>query len=216
MKPLMLVSLPNSGSTWLADLIAGNTRYNRYFMEYFNPIRNAQHYETLAPHFGCELISCYRNIARGGYIGIDRAITSTWGSEDYNFTKEVFSPFKLPILTRHFRCFVLIRDAGDTFPPTRARVWSFYEHAWHALAEAGYRMAGNTCELRAWNAHSIMRMVLERDAAELGVPVIQYRELFTDKGLAEKLQAALGESGARLQLAIRASRVLSERQRQVV
>lgn len=57
-KPLLMLSLPNSGSSWLAELIAANTSWNRYFMEYFNPLRNIVWYHELSKGFGCELIDC--------------------------------------------------------------------------------------------------------------------------------------------------------------
>lgn len=211
-QSLCMLSLPNSGSTWLANLIAVNTEWSRYCMEYFNPLRNSRHYTALAPVFGCELISCYRNIAKGDCDGIDQAIDRTWHTDDYNFTKEVFSPFKLPAFTRHFRCFVLLRHADDTFPPGRARVWSFYEHAWWALKDEGHCMAGDTAEDRARAAHQVMQHALRREAEFMGVPVIEYRDLFSDTDrLIEILQHAIGGQGRRLAAAIEVTRVMARR-----
>lgn len=206
-----MLSLPNAGSSWLAELIAAHTRWSRYCMEYFNPLRNSRHYGQLALHFGCELIDCYRHIATRGEASIHTAIERTWWSDDYNFTKEVFSPLKLEAFAQHFHCFVLTRELTDTFPPKRARVWSFYEHAWHALASAGVELIGHHFEDRAIVAHTYLQGEMQRDAARLGVPVIRYRELFDDAGLEARVQAAIGECDRHLLDAIRASRVLSER-----
>lgn len=210
-ESLLMLTLPNSGSTWLADLIARHTRWNRYSMEYFNPIRNAANFNTLSRHFGCELLSCYRNIAKTGGPGIHSAIRETWGQDVYNFTKEVFSPAKLPVFVQHFRCFVLLRSAADTFPPKRARVWSFYEHSWQAMHDAGDELVGEHFEDKALIAHLHMQERLQSDAQALGVPVINYRELFDDSQLQGKMEAAIGECDGRLLGAIRESRRLVER-----
>lgn len=213
-QSLLMLSLPNSGSTWLADLIAKHSRWDRYCMEFFNPIRSPKHYNTLARNFGCELHACYKNIADPGDEMIDRDIRESWGTEEFNFTKEVFSPFKLEAFARHFRCFVLLRDLGDTFPPKRARIWSFYEHAWFALKEAG--LLGNAYpawhfEDRAMQAHAIMQAAIVVDAERLGVPVIRYRDLFEDEGLKPRLEAAIGECDDRLVSALQETRRLVER-----
>ena len=206
-KQLLMLTLPNSGSTWFAALIAQHTRYNRYAAEYFNPIRNAEHYEALSQEFGCEFVSCYKNIASAGSHRTDALIRRTWGTDDYNFTKEIFSPFKLRMFATHFRVFVLIRDAADSFPPRRLRVWSFYEHAWQAIKDSGIPIEGSHFETKALAAHRVMTQALVSDANDYGVPVLNYRELFTDQGLQEKLQLAIGECNDQLLRAIRGSRV---------
>lgn len=213
MQPsLLMQTLPNSGSTWLADVIAKHTRWNRYCMEFFNPIRTPKHYATLSRNFGCELHACYRNVADPGDELIDHDIRTSWGVEDFNFTKEVFSPFKLEAFARHFRCFVLVRDAGDTFPPKRLRIWSFYEHAWFALREQGLVDGRAThFEERALQAHGVMQSAIVLDAQRLGVPIIRYRELFNDEGLAARLEEAIGECDGSLLTAIQESRRLVER-----
>jgi len=211
MESLALLSLPNSGSTWLAEQIAAHTRFNRYRMEFFNPLRTPKHYRRLAQHFGCELVSCYNNIAAGDCHGIDADITATWGEENFNFTKEVFSPFKLPVFARHFRCIVMLRSEEDSFPPDRARVWSFYEHAWYALNEAGIKLRGDTVEERALAASACMARRLEADARALKVPVIHYRDLFNDAMLEAALHSALGECSAQLVESITATRKIRDR-----
>jgi hypothetical protein len=208
---LALLSLPNSGSTWFAQQIAEHTDWNRYRMEFFNPLRNPKHYSRLAQHFGCELISCYSNIATGDCHGIDADIRATWGEEDYNFTKEVFSPFKLPVFARNFRCVVLLRAEEDSFPPDRARIWSFYEHAWYALCEAGIKLRGDTVEERARSAAACMSRRLEADARALEIPVIHYRDLFNDGMLRTTLQGALGECTDELYASIRETRKMRDR-----
>ena len=182
MRPLLMLTLPNSGSTWFASLLAEHIPDCSYYSkEFFNPVCNLKHEMVLRRNFGCELVECYRNIAKRGDKHIDDDIRATWGAEQYTFTKECNSAFKLPVFDRHFNCFVFLRSAANTFPPGRVRVWSFYEHAWFALKEAGlYGLHGVTTMDRAVEAHAILTDVILRDAARLKVPVINYEEVFSD------------------------------------
>jgi hypothetical protein len=208
---LCMISLPNSGSTWLAETIAAHSRWNRYAGEFFNPLRNRKHYGLLSSAFGCELIDCFERIAESERQHDLDVIDRTWPAEDFNFTKEVFSPFKLRSYIKRFRCFVLVRMWADTFPAHRARVWSFYEHAWWALKINGYPVRPGTLEARATDAFTMMRATLIRDAEQLGVPVIHYRDLFIDAVVPGLLRSAIGECSADLARAIAQSRHISPR-----
>jgi hypothetical protein len=212
-KPLLMLSLPNCGSSWLAGLIARHSSFSRYAPEFFNPIRTPKYFDVLKRAFGCELMCCYRNIAHAGDDQIHDDITRTFFRENLNFTKEVFSPFKMRVFREHFRVFVLMRDFEDVFPPKRLRIYSFYEHAWHALRVAGVRIYGSTLLEQCQAAHSYMRNTIERDAAAYAVPVINYRDLFSDdeKRLRRQIAAALGECDDQLLAAIQTERRLSER-----
>ena len=193
MKPLLMQSLPNSGSTWLAQVIADQLDL-RYAMEFFNPARNQRYEELLATQFGTELISCYRNIATAGDSNIDNVIAETWGKSEFNFTKEVFSPFKTAVFAKHFKVFVLLRSAAETFPPYRPRIWAFYEHGWFALRAKGVPVYSTNMRDRAYEAHAIMAKQIRMDAALLDLPVIEYEELFqSDETMRLRLQAALGQ-----------------------
>jgi hypothetical protein len=194
MPHLMMLSLPNSGSTWLFKVMAPHLPC-RSAMEFFNPARNEKYERELSKQFGAELVSCYRNIATEGGPHLDKVIAATWGVEAYGFTKEVFSPFKLDAFVRHFQCFVLLRKASETFPPTRPRVWSFYEHAWFALAETGFHVKAQTMRTRALEAHRIMTARLTADATRLRVPVLWWSELFEgDNAVAASLRRVIGEA----------------------
>jgi hypothetical protein len=193
-KPLMMVSLPNSGSTWLAEMIAKHVPGLRYYdKEFFNPVCNLKYADKLSEFFGSELVECFRNIVSEDATGIDRVIEATWGNEEYTFDKECQSALKLPVFMRHFRCFVLLRD--NPFPPSRARVWSFYEHAYWALHESDYAIEEEvTLVGRARAAHAWLRARLLHDAMRLEVPVLHYEALMRDDlaGLKARLSAAVG------------------------
>jgi hypothetical protein len=196
MKPLLMLSLPNSGSTWLGEVIAESLGL-RYFAEYFNPLRNPDHEEVLCRNFGCELATCYQNIASPGDHNIDSDIRGTWFTEEHEFTKEVFSPFKLEAFSRHFECFALLRRPELVFPPTRLRIWSFYEHAWVALHTRN-GLAARTCRERAREAHAVLAQQIRDDARRLNVPLIEYDDLFGCRATVERaLTRALGPARSR-------------------
>ena len=177
MTDLLLLSLPNSGSTWLCHLIAEH-REGRYSEEFFNPVFSETNELLLRDHIGSELVSCYRNIAQSERPGFDEVIRETWGNARYTFTKENYSPFKVEAFARHFKCVVLLRSTLDVFPPSRVRVWSFYEHAWFALKEAGHPLHAVSTRGRAIEAHAIMSARQLKDAVRLGVPILHHHELF--------------------------------------
>ena len=64
MQQTVLLSLPNSGSTWFANLISNHSNHNYYDIEFFNPLQNTKYRTQLQVGFGCELIGCYRNIVQ--------------------------------------------------------------------------------------------------------------------------------------------------------
>jgi hypothetical protein len=213
--PLLMQSLPNSGSTWLADMLAKHLPDCRYSMEFFNPARNERYETTLSRQFGSELIASYRNIASAGNEFISDDIRNTWGRERFTFTKEVFSPYKLGAFNAHFQCFVLLRSAAESFPPSRPRVWAFYEAGWWSLREAGITVTGATMRERALSAHAVMSARIREDAAMLNVPIIDYQDLFGPRETVRAtLQWALSGSEhvtAALVAEIMATRVVAER-----
>jgi hypothetical protein len=212
-KPLLMLTMPNSGSTWFAKLLAERVPGCRYYdKEFFNPVCNLKHELTLRRNFGSELISCYRNIASPGDSYVDDDIVDTWGTENYNFTKECQSGFKLDAFLRHFRVFVFLRPEEESFPPKRARVWSFYEHAWHSLQYHGYLLKAETTYDRALEAHQVIYAHIVSHAKARGIPTIYYSDLFDEReALRDRLERAVGYSGDDLADAVIATRVRSSR-----
>jgi len=172
-----LISLPNSGSTWLAEILARHIPQARYAMEYFNPLRNSARFDVLRHGFGCELQSCSRWIVdTPGEAQLDDIYARSWALDGYNFTKEVFSPTKLRWFHRHFRCAVLITRPELAFPPSRLRVYSFYEHAHCAIWPSRPFPSVHAAAVRTM-IHLTDRLV--EDAHKLSVPVLDYHELLT-------------------------------------
>ncbi len=180
-----LLSLPNSGSTWFAKCLAEQLRVP-YFMEYFNPLRNFARYGELSRGFGCELLSCSRWIADSpGDDVLDEVWERTWCLDGFQFTKEVFSATKAAWFARRFHTAILISEECLVFPPTRLRVYSFYEHAiCQATANAPEHVSD-----RSRFAFRHLRERLLADAQESGIPVIQYRDLLigTKDSIAESI-----------------------------
>jgi hypothetical protein len=212
-KPLLMLTMPNSGSTWFAKLVAAHLPGCRYYdKEFFNPVCNLKHEITLRRNFGSELVSCYRNIASPGDANLDDDILATWGTENYNFTKECQSCFKMEAFLRHFRAFVFLRPEAESFPPNRARVWSFYEHAWHSLRHHGHPLKAETTTDRALEAYRVMYAHMVAEAKAHHVPVILYGDLFDEREILRKrLARALDYDGDDLVDAVIATRVRSRR-----
>jgi hypothetical protein len=206
-KPVLMLSLPNSGTSWLAQTIADNWPGCRYFREYFNPVCNLKHEAKLCTAFGSELVDAYPHIGREWTLTTERVVDETWFSEPepYTFTKEIYSPYKLEgFLRRGFHVFVML--AANVFPPSRVRVWSFYEHIWQSLRFNGVNVNERTLEGRAREAHRMMSALLEVDAASFGVPLLRYEELgaVTDAQMAACLNVT-PKLGADIARAVRES-----------
>lgn len=187
MTRYLLNTLPNTGSTWLGDIVGRALRdhgHGDYHLEFFNPAQNEPLESELAERFGCEIISCYRNIATWGGPLLAAHIRELWPAR-LVFTKEVFSPLKLDaFVAAGFRCAVLRRYTDGVFPPKRGRVWAFYEALYFSLeAEelVSFRTRPSTMRERARAAHAYATRRMENDAFLLDVPIIRYADLFADE-----------------------------------
>ncbi len=179
---VMVLSLPNSGTDWLCPILAKHSGGRlRYFdKEYFNPITNWKHTDVLALAFGCELVTCYKNIA-ASWSGpqLDAIYRATWERSGCNFDKEVFSPFRVDWFAERFDVVIMQRPTDEVFPPSRARVWSWYDAVYHSLAEAGHVLssARPALEERARLAHKVCQSHMLHEATRLQLPVLSYRTL---------------------------------------
>lgn len=180
-KPPLMLGVPNSGTSWLGELIGRNLRVGSYYREYFNvALCPRRHEQRLRSYFGSELISSYMNIATGWSDGIDEAIMDTWFAQsEFTFTKDVFNPAKLPVFQTHFDCFVLHRDEAMSWPPSRGRVYGFGEAYWHAFKLGGEFNLELELEQMALQGRRHGEKVLLGDAALIGVPVVNYSDVMT-------------------------------------
>lgn len=133
-KPMMLLSAPNCGSDWLAATLCDSQKGINYSREFFNPANNHKYCDILAKGFGCEYVTCYKQIAENNQDICQSIFNSTWKQERYNFTKENYSCFKIPFFVKEFNCFAFVRDVRDSLPAKRRTpVTSWYLSIYESL-----------------------------------------------------------------------------------
>lgn len=127
----MLVAMPSSGSTWLADcIVKTNPQLLRPpVKEFFNPIVNIDLYDELSSLFGCETTDSYRHVAApvtpARRDRLEQLLRRVW-DPSWKFTKEVWVGYQVSMLREYFALVGLVRDDENTLPPTRLRVWQWY------------------------------------------------------------------------------------------
>jgi len=137
-RDFILITTPNTGSTWLAKILAKHSDAPYYDKEFFNPSTNPVYRDVIAEEFGCELIGCYRNIARPiASPALEEMLRRTWWRHGWRFNKEVYAAFKLDALQQFFDTAILWRRFDEVFPPLRSRVWGWYEAIYVSAIEAG-------------------------------------------------------------------------------
>lgn len=142
---LMLITLPNSGSDWLAPLIA-EAAGMPYAKDFFSPICSPEYRQALEPLFGCEMVSCYENIgvtSDGIERQLDDVYNATWRNSGLRMTKDVFNFRKMPWFSKHFAVATLYRSPAISFPPSRRRV-----QVWYDAIHIAMRLEGRERPLR--------------------------------------------------------------------
>lgn len=179
----MIMSLPNSGTDWLCPILAKHSGGRlRYFeKEFFNPICNLKYADVLAKAFGCELVTCHEHIA-ASWTGpqLDAIYRATWLRSGCNFDKEVFSPFRVHWFAERFDVVIMQRPTDEVFPPSRARVWSWYDAIYDSLLQHKQAIGFLTAlDDRARVAHRACQSHMLHEATRLQLPVLSYRTLGT-------------------------------------
>lgn len=185
----MMLSLPNMGTDWLAEKYTQHNPNLKYFREFFNPITNQRYLDVLGRAWGSEMVSNHRNIAAPA-VPLEDVFQSTWMQNDYNFTKENYSPFRVEFFSKKFKCFVLLRKTELVFPPSRWEVIAWYDAIWNSLivnkkdlepriiklVEFAERHA-DTGNKKCVAACEICSHKLNTDAKLFNVPVVHYESL---------------------------------------
>jgi hypothetical protein len=183
---IALISLPSSGSTWLAKCFIkafGLDAPNDDNYEFFQPLRTQKYSKELSRCCGLETVSQFRKIVIPPLDYkpeiFEEVYQATWEQEPYNFCKEVWSFAKLHLFNQHFRCVCLTRSAEETFPPNRLRVYGWYDAIWNAYRITGTTPRSEWCDhvAKAAEAHKWATDNMLRDAAELDIPVLRYSVL---------------------------------------
>ena len=191
----MILALPNTGTDWLASNICECDSKIRYSREFFNPICNKKYEMILKPWFGCEMASSIAGIAKkiskNEYNDI---INKTWKYENFNYTKENYSSFKVENHVNKFNCCVFYRRLSQTLPGSRH--WNVIEN-WYCsmfqslilnqetideslkpLVEFAINNAATFDEQCAM-AYLTYYAKLFLDAKKYGLPIVHYEKLIT-------------------------------------
>lgn len=195
-RPAMLLGLPNSGTDWFVDQICKTHESFRYFREFFNPITNEQHGESLAIAFGCEYPSTVPNIAKKcDWQTYSNILDATWRRCKYNFTKENYSAFQIENHCRVFDCFFLNRELEYCLPSIARRTYvkNWYDAMWHSLIlnlhsldedlQRAMQFAienADTFNKRHSTAHILYSHKTKKAAITHHIPVIEY-DILADK-----------------------------------
>jgi len=175
----MVIGTPNTGSTWLCNLIAECSDLRYYDKEFFNPATNPIYRSELETVFGCEWADTIANIAAAHDL-VEGVIGSTWRKAGiWDFDKENYSAWRVKDYVKAgFDIIRLKRKPSSVFPPLRGRVWCFYDAIFHSMvinhrtSKCGLKIAE-----RAFIAFSESWKVI--DAAAPGSPVIDYDKLMS-------------------------------------
>jgi hypothetical protein len=196
MKPIILISAPNNGTDWICRTITDSERKLKYFREFFNPITNKKYTNELSCAFGCEYVSCYEKIAQYNKEECKSAYQKTWLKEQYDFTKENYSVFKIPFFAEQFRCFAMIRQIKNSFPPNRENeVLCWYDAIFNSMVlnvdnlpiktSNKIRIAKKSISIKE---KVIMSYIIYQEAMidyckEYEIPIIEWENLMGDESV---------------------------------
>jgi hypothetical protein len=188
-RPIALLSLPNTGTDWFADMLLRQNPRLRYYREFFNPICNPLYENVLNRAFGCEMVDNFAMIAKANGHH-ESVFQQTWAKEHYNFTKENYSAFKLNWFVMHFDCVVLYRKAELSLPGTRLPVKTWYDAMYCSLLRNRWTLEpdvrvlvdfaaneADTIAKRLVAAFVIYYYKLLKDAHLHNVPILDYERL---------------------------------------
>ncbi len=180
-RPLLMLSLPSSGTKWVANQIAMLDRISYYGREFFNPIVNAEEFVWMKEHFGCELPMCMWNMVRPLPRSIVKYSAERFAEFGFNFAKENFHFFHAEQLKEEFDIFFYKRSAENTFPPTRLRVYAWYDAMATVVdTHLDTDITKSSLYERAVETHSVWWLYGERIAKKNGFPIIYFEELMSN------------------------------------
>jgi len=198
---MILFSTPNSGSDWFASMLIAGDPKKRYFREFFNPITNDKYIDDLAGGFGCEFITTYKNIARLDKRICEEIYQKTWQKEQFNFTKENYSVFKIPFFVEKFDCIGLTRKIEHSFPPRRRdHVFWWYDCIYNSMVanfdtlppktKKMLKISENTLssiEHKILMCNHIYQETLKEYCNDYKIPIIEWESLVDKKEVIKEL-----------------------------
>lgn len=182
-RPVLLATIPSSGSSWIADCYVQAYPDRRCTREFFSATYNWRMAERIEEDCGdmmyttVHLLACKLSVFR-----VRQLLEDTWKQASFDFTKECHLAWSLESFAEFFDCIVLVRPFEATFPPHRARVIRWYEHLFWSLL-INHRLdsfcfnAGKTPTTRAAIAHYYGTRRLCEAARKIGTTVVVSEEM---------------------------------------
>lgn len=134
MRPNMVLSLPNTGTDWLFNSICSVSEI-KYSREFFNPVCNSKYENIFKPWFGCEMATCIEAIAKPiSKKEYEWVLGNTWYRENFNYTKENYSSFKIEHHVNKFNCCIFYRKLSKSLPGLRG--WNVVENWYCAMFQS--------------------------------------------------------------------------------
>lgn len=213
-RPMMMLTLPSSGSTWLVDLIVDTlpwAKAHQKSAEFFAPLTNLPMYAQLADSFGSENPGCMDNIARMPDRAKFKAAVDAFHGNGYTFAKEVYQFFHTPLWIEHFNVFFLYRSPEKTFPPKRLRVLAWYDAIGTAIEnQIGAKFTKDSLLARAIQVHTYCwQYVIDGYVKAYGLPVMDYDAITT--GDEATISAELAKAFSPEDVALLVPRILETR-----
>lgn len=184
-EQIMLLSAPNNGSDWLVETILESQENLSYYREFFNPITNEEYMDDLKSSFGCEN-EFFSKIATLNENMCEKTYCNTWQKETYNFTKENYSAYKVSFFAQKFKCFALIRDVKNSFPPSRDEVYNWYNAIYKSMIGANHKklidfMNSNfSFDEKMALAYVAYQNVLIEECQKNNIPILKWENLMLD------------------------------------
>jgi hypothetical protein len=206
-KPLMMMTLPSSGSTWLADVIVRELGLlaHQKSAEFFQPLTNLPLYAPLSRCFGSENPSCMSNIMTMPHRDDFEFAVAQFHKHGYTFCKEVYQFFHTPMFAQHFNVFFLYRSAEHTFPPKRLRVLAWYDAIATAIeTQIGNQFTKTNLLARSIEAHRwCWEYLIQGYADSYGLPILNYETIASGTEAEATAELAKVFSGEDLQKVVR-------------
>lgn len=170
----MLVSLPKSGSSFFAALIAENNPNVRYHSEQLTRMWGGTPY--------CKYVD--EGILKGLY-------NSRFPRTDLNFTKEVYLSLHMSLFRQRFTLFCLYRSRKYTFPTDRGIDFAgmFDEFVSVPCPDSNFEKIRNYVKKQAKTElqkqlaiHTVLNYIMVKDAVKYNVAVIDYKDLMELSG----------------------------------
>lgn len=182
-RPVLLATIPSSGSSWIADCYEQAYPDRRCTREFFSATYNWKLAERLEQDVGDMMYATIPLLTAG--LSVERVwklLDDTWDQFGFEFTKECHLAWSLESFSVFFDCIVLVRPFEATFPPNRARVIRWYEHLYWSLfmnkrLDAFSIEQGKTPTTRAAIAHYFATRRLCQAAKNIGTKVVISEEL---------------------------------------